>query len=76
MPIARFVRSSLAAGVFGAAALLGGCVAPPPPLPPGAIVLSQQCYAGFYQCVLPQPGQPGTPCACPGLGAPSYGVIR
>jgi hypothetical protein len=66
------VRIALVAAVFA----LGGCVVPPQPIPAGSVVLSQQCSAGFYQCVLPQPGQVGTPCACPGLGAPSYGVIR
>ena len=54
---------------------LSGCVAAPQPVPPGAIVLSQQCFAGFYTCVVP-PNPQGTPCTCPGLGAPSYGTIR
>ena len=34
------------------------------------------CAAGAYQCQLAQSGPVGAPCACPGLGAPSYGVIR
>jgi hypothetical protein len=73
MPTRRlFRRVAVIAAVLG----LAGCVAPPQPLPPGSVVLSQQCAAGFYQCVLPQAGPVGTPCACPGLGAPSYGVIR
>lgn len=56
---------------------LSGCVVPPQPVaPPGQVLLSQHCVAGFYQCVLPVAGQLGAPCACPGLGAPSYGVIR
>ena len=33
------------------------------------------CYAGFYICQVP-PAAVGTECACPGLGAPSYGAIR
>ena len=33
------------------------------------------CKAGFYICQVP-PGPIGAPCACPGLGAPSYGNIR
>ena len=33
------------------------------------------CKAGFYICQVP-PGPVGTQCACPGLGAPSYGNIR
>lgn len=60
---------------FGLLAL-GGCVAAPQPLVQGQVYLSQQCFAGFYQCVLPAPGQVGAPCSCPGLGAPSYGSIR
>ena len=33
------------------------------------------CKAGFYICQLP-PAPVGSDCACPGLGAPSYGVIQ
>lgn len=33
------------------------------------------CKAGFYICQVP-PGPVGSQCACPGLGAPSYGLIR
>lgn len=55
---------------------LGGCVVAPVPIAPGSVMLSQSCLAGFYQCVLPQPSQVGTPCSCPGLGAPSYGTVR
>lgn len=74
MTIRRFFRSSIAVGTLA----LAGCVGVPTaqqPVP-GQVVLSQYCYAGFYQCILPQLGQVGTPCTCPGLGAPSYGVIR
>ncbi len=73
MPFARVIRP---VAILSALAL-GGCVAAPPPLPPpGQAYFSGQCSAGFYTCVLPVPGQVGTPCSCPGLGAPSYGVIR
>lgn len=72
MPFLRVLRPVLALGVL----VLGGCVAAPPPLAPGEVYASQQCAAGFYTCVLPAPGPVGTPCSCPGLGAPSYGVIR
>ena len=34
------------------------------------------CAAGVYQCPVPGNTPPGTSCACPGLGAPSYGVAR
>jgi len=33
------------------------------------------CNAGFYICQVP-PGPVGSPCSCPGLGAPSFGTIR
>ena len=33
------------------------------------------CNAGFYICQVP-PGPVGARCACPGLGAPSFGTIR
>ena len=34
------------------------------------------CSAGVYQCPVPGNTPPGTSCACPGLGAASYGVAR
>ncbi len=33
------------------------------------------CSAGVYVCAVP-PGPLGAQCSCPGLGAPSFGVIR
>ena len=33
------------------------------------------CAAGVYVCQVP-PGPLGAQCSCPGLGAPSFGVIR
>lgn len=33
------------------------------------------CSAGAYVCQVP-PGPLGAECSCPGLGAPSFGVIR
>ncbi len=67
------LRTILALGILG----LATC-APPPPLiiPVGQTILSSACVAGFYQCQLAEAGPIGSPCACPGLGAPSYGVIR
>ena len=76
MPNPRLVRRLTP--FAAAAALLGlaGCVAPPPPYAVGQVAISNQCAAGFYQCVLPASGPVGAPCACPGIGAPSYGSIR
>ncbi len=74
MPMRRLIRP--AAALIGLL-MVSACVPPPPaPLPAGQAYYSQQCSAGFYQCVLSQAGPVGAPCACPGLGAPSYGVIR
>ncbi|MGI4952283.1 MAG: hypothetical protein ACRYGM_10790 [Janthinobacterium lividum] len=73
MSMRQLLRPALA---LSGLLLVSACVAPPPPLPPGQAYYSQQCSAGFYQCVLSQAGPVGSPCACPGLGAPSYGVIR
>ena len=70
MPVARVMGCVLALG------MLAGCVAAPPPLAPGQAYFSAQCSAGFYTCALPQPMQVGSGCSCPGLGAPSYGVVR
>ena len=55
-------------------------VAPPlyePEAPaPALVAYGSSCRAGFYQCLLPVAGVIGTQCSCPGLGAPSYGVVR
>ena len=53
--------------------------APPPAgygAPPQATAYGTTCYAGAYVCPLHQPGPVGANCACPGIGAPSYGTIR
>ena len=76
MPILRVVFPVLGLGM-----LVSACVPPPAPgiaFVPGApqSYASSNCYAGFYQCALPAAQQAGTPCACPGLGAPSYGTVR
>jgi hypothetical protein len=34
------------------------------------------CMAGNYTCPVPGNTPPGTNCACPGIGAPSYGVAQ
>ena len=55
-------------------------VAPPlyePEAPaPALIAYGSSCRAGFYQCLLPVAGPIGSQCSCPGLGGPSYGVVR
>lgn len=35
-----------------------------------------QCFAGFYQCPLGRSVPVGSTCSCPGLGGPSFGVVR
>jgi len=53
--------------------------APPPPgygAPPQANAYGMTCYAGVYICPLAQPGPVGAGCTCPGIGAPSYGMVR
>ncbi len=50
--------------------------APPAGAPAQQVAYSGTCYAGIYQCVLPQGLPLGAPCSCPGLGAPSYGNVR
>ena len=47
----------------------------PAPVPTAAGYVGTTCGAGFYVCQVP-PGPVGRECSCPGLGAPSYGVIR
>ena len=71
------LRLAAAAGLITA---LAGCYGAPvtdqPVAAAGAPEAGYRCYAGTYVCNLPQPGQIGTGCSCPGLGAPSYGTIR
>ena len=45
------------------------------PYPAAAGYIGTTCAAGFYVCQVP-PGPLGRECSCPGLGAPSFGVIR
>ena len=53
---------------------LGGCVAYFPIETAPAPAYGPTCDAGVYVC--PAAGPPGAPCSCPGIGAPSYGVVR
>ena len=48
-----------------------GRAGPATPVPLGAT-----CYAGVYACRLPALQPAGSGCACPGIGAPSYGSVR
>ena len=50
----------------------------PVPVAPVAPVVAygSNCFAGFYQCVLPVAAPVGSQCTCPGLGGPSYGTVR
>ena len=34
------------------------------------------CFAGAYTCAAPPNAPAGSPCSCPGIGAPSYGTVR
>ncbi|QNT78977.1 hypothetical protein [Entomobacter blattae] len=38
--------------------------------------VGRQCEAGIYSCTLPTAATLGSSCSCPGLGAPSYGVVH
>lgn len=46
----------------------------PPPVP--FVAYGSSCFAGVYQCQLRVSSLVGSECACPGIGAPSYGVVR
>ncbi|HTZ69634.1 MAG TPA: hypothetical protein VMB71_03200 [Acetobacteraceae bacterium] len=65
--------------------------APPPYYPPaatpipkaqnqsgvsGPVAYGTTCYAGVYSCQAPAKSPVGGGCTCPGLGAPSYGVVN
>jgi hypothetical protein len=69
--------SGIAIALAATLTALTGCDQPPP-LPPqpvqAGVPYGSFCAAGSYSC--PASGQVGAPCACPGLGAPSYGTIR
>jgi len=57
---------------FGAADAPGTVYAQPPR---GGEYVGATCSAGNYTCPV-APGPLGAQCSCPGLGAPSFGVIR
>ncbi len=89
--MSRLIRTlpTLALAAVGLAGCVGVPVANPPP--PGAyaaprgygespraepVAYGYTCSAGVYTCTLPAQAPLGSPCACPGLGAPSYGNVR
>jgi hypothetical protein len=41
-----------------------------------SVPYGRTCYAGFYTCAAPPNTHVGTGCACPGIGAPSYGTVN
>ena len=50
--------------------------APAPQMSQANIPFGSTCYAGVYVCAAPAQTHVGTGCSCPGLGAPSYGVVQ
>lgn len=84
-------RNSVRLAILAALLPLGGCYIAPGAISPGVYAepagtvyaappVSAQyagttCAAGAYICQIP-PGPLGAQCSCPGLGAPSFGVIR
>jgi len=83
-------RTLLRLAVIGALLPLGGCYVAPGAVAPFGYAAptgtayanpaagqyaGTTCAAGAYICQIP-PGPLGAECSCPGLGAPSFGVIR
>jgi hypothetical protein len=44
--------------------------------PPPNTPLGSRCSAGVYSCAALPGSHVGTGCSCPGIGAPSYGVVQ
>jgi hypothetical protein len=61
------------AATYPAGSYPAGSVSTPTTAP---VAYGSFCSAGAYQCQLPGPTVVGSSCACPGIGAPSYGVVR
>ncbi len=66
------------AGALGIGLLLSGCVATASTGPQAGVTpgYGYVCHAGVYMCRLPQQVPQGAQCSCPGLGAPSYGLVN
>ena len=65
--------------VLASLTALGGCVAAPAVIystTSQSTIYATYCSAGAYQCPVPYGTAVGTECACPGIGAPSYGAAR
>lgn len=62
------------------ASFLGACSGTAEtPVPPGTqspAGYGSVCKAGVYSCHTPYAVPLGSPCSCPGLGAPSYGNVH
>ena len=50
--------------------------APAPEMSQAEVPFGSTCYAGTYVCRAPAQSRVDSECSCPGLGAPSYGVVR
>ncbi|MCQ8278649.1 hypothetical protein NFI95_09315 [Acetobacteraceae bacterium KSS8] len=69
-------RAGLFASLSLAGALLGGCEVTPQPSVGAAPGYGYTCYAGVYVCHTQTQVPVGSPCSCPGIGAPSFGRVQ
>ena len=72
LPLGACYVAPGAVAPYGTAEPSGTVYAPPPQ---GGGYVGTTCSAGAYVCPV-APGPLGAQCSCPGLGAPSFGVIR
>ena len=49
---------------------------PSPELSQANTPFGSTCYAGVYVCAAPAQTHIGVGCSCPGIGAPSFGVVQ
>ncbi len=68
-------RRLVTAASLAALLCLAGCVGAPQAVSAQASPYGYFCSAGFYRCRLAAQYPLGSQCTCPGLGAPSYGVV-
>ena len=69
------LRLGAAAGLLMLAGCVGVAAVPQQSIADGT-PLGATCYAGVYVCPVVVAAPAGSPCSCPGLGAPSYGYVR